>query len=262
MLSRFFILFRFVFFLFSIQTDGADNGRGKIECFTNDAAEREEDCVIGEPQGRADKRHTAQGLVLFATESNGGNGHCNDGQDFQNQILCAGLFAKYGKDGNVGKDVNNSQTNRPSGVVAANFVLVDENERTNDGNDIENCARERAKQKEVDHEQSRAKELEEQDACLSLLLIGKNAGKHTEYANDLCNNFNGCHINRLRAKFWERATVTSPRSHRNIILHILMVVKKNEDFSKRKKEPFRCWAVPYVFIVRYMSFVLLGKWPK
>ena len=201
MLSRFLVLFRFVFFLFSIQADGADNGRGKVECLADDAAEREEDGIIGQPQRRADERHAAQDFVLFMSEGNGCNGHGDDGQDLENEIHGRCLFAKNGKDRDVGKDVNGGESNRPRWVVAANFVLVNKDQCTHNGNDIENCTRERAKQKEIDHEQSRAKELEEQDARLSLLLIGKNAGKHTEYANDLCNNFNGCHIGRLRARF-------------------------------------------------------------
>lgn len=200
-MDAFCVLLFFFFLLFSIQAERADNGRGEVERFADDAAKREENEVISQPQGRADERHATQDLILLAAEGYGGNGHGNNGQDLQNQIQRGGLFAKDGEHRNIRKDVNDRQSNRPRGVVAADLVLINKDQRTNDGDDIENRARKRAQHKEVDYEQSRAKQLEKEDACLSLLLIGKNAGKHTKYANDLCNDFNRVHIKRLRARF-------------------------------------------------------------
>ena len=200
-MDAFCVLLFFFFLLFSIQAKRADNGRGEVERFTDDAAKREENEVISQPQGRADERHAAQDLILFAAEGYGGNGHGNNGQDLQNQIQRGGLFAKDGKHRNVRKDVNDRQSNRPRGVVTADLVLINKDQRANDGNEVENCPRECAEHKEVDHKQSRAKQLEGQDARLSLLLIGKNAEKHSKYANDLCNDFNRVHIKRLRARF-------------------------------------------------------------
>ena len=197
-MDAFCVLLFFFFLLFSIQAERADNGRGEVERFTDDAAKGEEDEVISQPQGRADERHATQDLILLATEGYGGNGHGDNGQDLQNQIQRGGLFAKDGEYGNIRKDVNDRQSNRPRGVIAADLVLINKDQRTNDGNEVEDCPRERAQHKEVDHKQSRAKQLEGQDARLSLLLIGENAEKHTEYANDLCNDFNRVHIKRLR----------------------------------------------------------------
>ena len=197
-MDAFCVLLFFFFLLFSIQAERADNGRGEVERFADDAAKREENEVISQPQGRADKRYAAQDLILFAAEGYGGNGHGNNGQDLQNQIQRGGLFAKDGEHRNIRKDVNDRQSNRPRGVVAADLVLINKDQRANDSDEVEDCPRERAQHKEVDHKQSRAKQLEGQDARLSLLLIGENAEKHTEYANDLCNDFNRVHIKRLR----------------------------------------------------------------
>ena len=201
LLDAFCVLLFFFFLLFSIQAERADNGRGEVERFADDAAKGEENEVISQPQGRTDERHATQDLILFATEGYGGNGHGNNGQNLQNQIQRGGLFAKDGEYGDIRKDVNDRQSNRPRGVVAADLVLINKDQRTNDSDEVENSPRERAQHKEVDHKQSRAKQLEGQDARLSLLLIGKNAEKHSKYANNLCNDFNRVHIKRLRTRF-------------------------------------------------------------
>ena len=153
-MDAFCVLLFFFFLLFSIQAERADNGRGEVERFTDDAAKGEEDEVISQPQGRADERHATQDLILLATEGYGGNGHGDNGQDLQNQIQRGGLFAKDGEYGNIRKDVNDRQSKRPRGVVSANLILINEDQCTNDGNEVEDCPRECAEHKKVDHKQS------------------------------------------------------------------------------------------------------------
>ena len=80
-MDAFCVLLFFFFLLFSIQAERADNGRGEVERFADDAAKREENEVISQPQGRADERYATQDLILFATEGDGGNGHSDNGQD-------------------------------------------------------------------------------------------------------------------------------------------------------------------------------------
>ena len=135
------------------------------------------------------------------SESDGCNGHGDDGQNLEDEIQRRCFLAKDGKHRDIRENVNSSQSNRPRGVVAVTFVLVDKDECATNGNEVEDRARKRAQEKEVDHKQHRTEQLECQDARLPLLLIGKNAEEHTKYANDLCNNFNRFHIGRLRQDF-------------------------------------------------------------
>ena len=147
-------------FLFAVETKSTDDSGREIKRLSDDAAQGEENKVVCKPQRRANKRHTAQNFIFLVTECNGGNRHCQNGENFYKEVDEGRLFSKNGEYRNVRKNVNRGQSYRPRGVVGMNLVFVNEDQRANNGNKIEDRARKRAKQEEVSNKQNRTQELE------------------------------------------------------------------------------------------------------
>ena len=111
-------------FLLSVQPQHADDNGEKTQYLANNGAQRKAANVIDQPGGRTDQTVSTNGFGIRQTEAEGGGGHTDDRQKFNNQIYGGGFLAHQSKGHDIGCGIGNDESNQPAGVVGVVFLTV------------------------------------------------------------------------------------------------------------------------------------------